>query len=455
MLFMSKRTDAEKAAYWKEKALANMNNKGYKPKKAKGDAYYNYKSQKDYYKRKAKNQERAPGVMSDMGGEVGALLGAPLPIIGPVLGKFLGSKIGHLAEKITGFGDYKVQSNSIMQGGMSNAQIVNSSDNGGTIVRHREYLGDIAATTDFTVTKYPLNPGQVITFPWLSNIAQNYEQYRFRGVIFEVNSTSSDAVLSSATSSALGTVALATDYDVLDAPYASKREMLNSQFSCSRKPSESFIHPIECKKAWTPYNLNWVRTTDTFPTGGDPRTYDLGNLYVATEGMQAASGNVGELWVTYEVEFFKQQLLPLGAEVAADHLYVAAPTSSLLLGAASTFDTASTLGGTHDGGTYYFPTSLTEGLFLVQYSVFGTSATLGEVSYLMSNCEKIDVWFGGATTFIQSPGAGVASTSVMASIVVRITAANAAISYLTTVIPTSGNGNLWITELPQAMANPA
>ena len=73
----------------------------------------------------------------------------------------------------------------------------------------------------------------------------------------------------------------------------------------------------------------------------------------------------------------------------------------------------------------------------------------------MSNCEKIDVWFGGATTFIQSPGVGIASTSVMASIVVRITAANAAISYLTAVIPTSGNGNLWITELPQAMANPA
>ena len=73
MPLMSKRTDAEKAAYWKEKALANMNNKGYKPKKAKGDAYYNYKSQKDYYKRKAKNQERVPGVMSDMGGEVGAL----------------------------------------------------------------------------------------------------------------------------------------------------------------------------------------------------------------------------------------------------------------------------------------------------------------------------------------------------------------------------------------------
>ena len=447
---MSKYSDADKAAYWKKQAQ-----KGSKPKKtAKSADYYAYKERKSVRKQQVKDRDRDPGVISSIAGEVGAMLGAPLPIVGPVLGKYLGSKIGHLAEKITGFGDYEVKQNSIMQGGMANAQIVNSSDNGGTIIRHREYLGDIVASVAFKVNKYPLNPGQGKTFPWLSHIAANYEQYRMRGVIFEFNSTSSDAVLSSATSSALGTVAMATDYDVLDLPYSSKREMLNSQFSCSRKPSESFIHPIECKKAWTPYNLNWVRTTEAFPTGGDPRTYDLGNLYVATEGMQAATGNVGELWVTYEMEFFKQQLLPLGEEVAADHYYINNPAASTWLGATATLDAKSTLGGTIDSATYYFPASVSAGVYLLQYYVAGTAVSVGTSTQIYSNCAAVDTWYVGSTLYTQSPPGGVTSISLAFSAVVRVTSVGAAVSFGTAAIPTAGRADLWITELPASMANP-
>lgn len=445
---MSKQyTDAEKAEYWRKKAQR----KGKKSYKKKA---YVPRSANDSL---AEQKNKSPGFIASAGnaagGAIGTALGGPA---GTAIGSFLGGKLGHLVEKITGFGDYKIQQNSIMKGGMAPAQIVNSTEKGGVIVRHREYLGDIPATTDFAITKYPLNPGLVGTFPWLANIANNFEQYRFRGMIFEFNSTSSDAVLSSATSSALGTVAMATDYDVLDAVYTTKREMLNSQFANSRKPSESFIHPIECKKEWIPYNLNWTRHTESYPAGGDPRTYDLGNFYVATEGMQAASGNIGELWVCYEVELFKQQLLPLGSEVAADHLYINAPTNTTWLGNdTSEFDSTSTLGGWRDSGTYYFPANLQEGVFLVTYSVIGTSATIGEISNLLSNCERIDVWNTGASLFLQSPPSGTASVSLMASLVVKLTGANAAIGFLTANIPTAGKGDLWITELPQAMANPA
>ena len=37
---------------------------------------------------------------------------------------------------------------------MSQAMIVNSANRGSTIIRHREYIGDIVATSAFTITKY-------------------------------------------------------------------------------------------------------------------------------------------------------------------------------------------------------------------------------------------------------------------------------------------------------------
>jgi hypothetical protein len=39
-------------------------------------------------------------------------------------------------------------------------------------------------------------------FPWLSNIAQNFESYKLRGLVFEFKSMSGDALTS--TNTALG-----------------------------------------------------------------------------------------------------------------------------------------------------------------------------------------------------------------------------------------------------------
>jgi len=135
-----------------------------------------------------------------------------------------------LSALISGFGDYKVNENSLLTGGIAPPEVVNSVNDGGVIIRHREYLGDIPATIDFTITRYFINPGYTLTFPWLSHIATSFEQYKLRGMIFEFKSLSSDAVLSSATSSALGAVIMATQYDVLDTPFPNKFTMENYLF---------------------------------------------------------------------------------------------------------------------------------------------------------------------------------------------------------------------------------
>lgn len=80
------------------------------------------------------------------------------------------------------------------------------------------------------------------------------------------------------------------------------------EFSCSGRPSADLLHPIECQPKETPLKQLYVRIGE-LPSGEVPQFYDFGAFYFATVGMQAAA-TIGELWVTYDVEFFKPRLTP-------------------------------------------------------------------------------------------------------------------------------------------------
>jgi len=185
----------------------------------------------------------------------------------------------------------------------------------GTIVRHTEFIQNISGTEDFSLFSLPINPGLDTVFPWLSQIAPAFEQYKWRGLVFTYKTTSADLV--TGTNGALGQVIMATDYDSADADYTSQREMLNSEYAKSAKPSVSFVHPIETARSQTPYKLFYTREGDP-PANADIRLYDVGKFQLATQGMQATGGTIGQLWVSYEIEFLKPQF-KLDVGVEADH----------------------------------------------------------------------------------------------------------------------------------------
>lgn len=436
-------TDAQKIAYYRKKAKRTGNTPAYKSKQ-----YYKYKAGKDA----AQATERArriadrktPGYISAGGEMLGNL-------IHPVAG-FLGGKLGHLVEQVTGFGDYKVTSNSILKGGLGPPQIVNSINRGEVIIRHREYIGDIVASQAFNVQSFLINPGLSQTFPWLSQMAGSYEQYKLRGVLFEFNSTSSDALLSTATSTALGTVIMSTDYDVADSPPSDKRQMLNSEWSSSSKPSCTFIHPIECKKSLTAQNVLYTRTALAVPAGFDQRLYDFARFNIATEGMQANGGVLGELWVTYEISFMKQQLNYSGQ---ADHFRLTGSTGGapLSLGVRSSIVAGGTLGGVINGlGTAYsFPPQLGSGKFLLNYVVSGTSAVVNYVNLVFTNCIGLGYWINDTNAQV-SPTPGTNSVQ-MINVTVQILRQGAAVTWpTTTTLPgTPNNGDLWVVRIPDSI----
>nr|AQU11772.1 capsid protein [Cruciviridae sp.] len=242
----------------------------------------------------------------------------PRKSFGQRWGGYAGSRVGEFlggaASRLLGLGDYKVKRN-VLAGRLP--EVTNVSSGGGTVIRFQEYLGDVitsATAGQFLINTYLINAANPNTFPFLSQIAANYEQYEFEGLVFEFRSTSADALNSINT--ALGSVMMATQYDTFDTPFASKTEMLNYEYSTSAKPSCNTLHMVECEPRQTAQPLYYTLFNSAVPTGADPRLYHLGVFTIGTTGFQGTSVNIGELHVTYQVRLLKPKLyMALGDEI--------------------------------------------------------------------------------------------------------------------------------------------
>lgn len=296
----------------------------------------------------------------------------------------------------------------------------------GVVVEHREYIQDITSSTPFILENFPLNPGIKQTFPWLSQIADNFEEWIPEGILFEYKTTSSNTVVNTTNSNpGLGTVIIATQYNSLNGDFGNKQQMENYENAVSVDPSRSVIHPIETTRKQTPLDPMYVRTGAV--GSQDLRWYDLGKTSVATVGQQTNNFTIGELWITYKIRFLKPRLttgVGNNEQGVIDHITIYGNSGASVAGIAgvlppSPFGTqtellippkeGSTLGGVVAGGvvpianqkvvrfppslggpapfpifgisggivdptqvdsaanTYYFPPGITSGLFLVTY----------------------------------------------------------------------------------------
>lgn len=286
--------------------------------------------QGDYYTEKVKPflaKNLPKGTFSRLGGGAGAGFGTYTGLPGAsVVGGFAGRKLGDAISRVLGFGDYDVRSNTISKRGKAIAAGELVPDFGirgnATRVQHREYIGDLVVPTlplVFTNTAYTINAGNPLLFPWLAQVAGQYQQYRFEGLVFEFKTMSSDITAGGP----LGSVVLATNYDVLEDPYPSKVLMENAQYSVSAKPSMSQYHTVECDPSQTGQQWFYVRdSTSSLTTSQDARFADLGKFQVATTGLPGIPGQVlGELWASYDVVLLKPEisnLLSVGTKVSSN-----------------------------------------------------------------------------------------------------------------------------------------
>jgi hypothetical protein len=226
----------------------------------------------------------------------------------------VGALIGHHVQKfgesvfnrIMGMGDYKLQDNvgtirknSLFVGG-ANQPPSFSGGKSSFVFEHSEYIQDIVGGVSgaFKQDSFTLNPINAKMFPWLSALAASFETYEVEGMIFRFESDSGMAI--SGTNSALGTVMGYFNYDTLNPPYASKQQLLQYEGCVDAKTSESFLVGVECDPKQL---VNSKLYVGNVPTGADAKTYNMGNLIIASAGLQANNQVIGELWVHYRIRF--------------------------------------------------------------------------------------------------------------------------------------------------------
>jgi len=279
------------------------------------------------------------------------------------------------------------------------------------VIEESEFVAavTVANQPNFNNVAFPINPGQASLFPWLSTIAKQFEKYQFEKLAFVFKKEVSEF----ATAGQTGKVMMMVDFDASDAPPVTKQQMEDTDPHNDAMPSQTFsliLDPVDM----VPWNLDarYIRPGG-LPGAADIKTYDLGNLNVATQGITANS-EVGELHVVYKVRLIKPILenlagAPANNQVswfrsnAAQTFTTATPTTSLNANIAS----GNGLAIVNTAGSFVPPA----GNYLIDFGISAVDSA-NEIFQL-----KVDILKNAATVYpniaappqIATPGNGTAN----------------------------------------------
>jgi hypothetical protein len=282
-----------------------------KPKRNKREVPAKQKKPKPPIRSKTPSSKprKHAGLLSGVGGALGSAFGPSGSVIGSAAGDLLGDLFGWGDYDSVAPINYNLVNNTTvgLETPLASQIPMMHTEDGSCRIRKREFIADVQMNPTFTTLAYGLNPALVTTFPWLSTVASNFEQYKFLGLTFGFRSLTANA-LGLAGNPGMGSVTLLTQYDIYDAAVVNKTTANNALYATSCKPAESMLHPVECDPEQTPSQplytgVNEVPVTTTLDR--DLRLNYLGFTTLATTGGPPAVYNCGELWVTYDVMLYK------------------------------------------------------------------------------------------------------------------------------------------------------
>jgi len=194
---------------------------------------------------------------------------------------------------------------------------------GTIVVNHTEFITDIygipwdtttvppTRTTDFQSFTLQLNPGLSNTFPFLSQIAQNFEEFQFIQLVFEYHPKLSNNLTSN--DGQTGTLLFHTDTNPNNKPKSSKQR-LNQQFgTVDGRPIDFLDHGIECDPNKLPGDGHRFIRTEPIAEGQDKLNYDhgLSQFAVCSTPQELSNEVLGELHVYYTVKLIKPRCYSL------------------------------------------------------------------------------------------------------------------------------------------------
>jgi hypothetical protein len=343
------------------------------------------------------NRDRIVGA----GRAVGSFLGAPL----------IGGAAGSIASKILGYGDYQygpptlaqyrrqqrnrqrgqsipgyVSNDTWPQGGRggnaSRGPRIRVNRNAITVT-HSEYICDVLGLIDnvFDNQVLDINPSNAKTFPWLSQIAPNFDQWRAIRINFRYVSNSAAF---NGESQSLGGIVLAPEYDVRDSPATSRSAIENAENSVSGRPSRDLACGLECKKRMAMFG--GLLKTGAAPSEAERQQYDMAYMQVGTFGVDSSLGptvTLGSLYVDYTIQFEKKQLNPTVPFTFFTYTTgMASDTSARAFRPTSTVVCSQPVAYVTDD---IVEVPVPPGTYIVTYSVSGTGVAVATPSLTMSD----------------------------------------------------------------------
>ena len=312
-------------------------------------------------------------------------------------GKTLGranatQRLQRRADRMVGRGAYSrptssMTTNSTIPGGGFDETVPafgNPEDELGAVrITHKEYITDVygnASASQFVDKSLPINPGQQGTFPWLSQLACNFEEYEFESLVFTFRSLISNDASSS--NGQVGTIIMATNYNAAAPLFSNKSTMMQYAGACSTKVTDDLMHGIECdpdKLSGDPGK--YVRSLPVLP-GQDLKTYDLGLFQYGISGTPTTfqTQPVGELWVSYNIVLRKPKLVVgLGQAIQRDDFFTkdfhfGRWDQGLLTGQQNSI--GCTISSTGTTSTITFPSTVNNGHFIINVVIVGTAMVI-------------------------------------------------------------------------------
>lgn len=259
-----------------------------------------------------KGRYRGKGIYRGQGGFFGDLWEGVKSIAKPVLGTvapMAGQMLTSGLTKLTGQGEY-VNTNDLVRDGQTSFEppmFTEKPDGASVTISYKEYVGQVygpPSVSTFQNTTYSINPGLERTFPWLSQIAANYDEYTIHQLIFTYRSTVADFA---SASGQVGTIVMATQYNANSDPFNDKVQMMQYDAAMSGKSSHNHVHGVECDPSKLSGSKGKYVRVNPLLNGKDANTFDHGVFNIAVTDIPATYANqaLGELWVSYTIELRK------------------------------------------------------------------------------------------------------------------------------------------------------
>lgn len=163
---------------------------------------------------------------------------------------------------------------------------------GNLAFKYKEAVGTVTGTSDYSIKNYRVNVADMSTFPFLSQLARNFAQYKIRNLAFRV--------IPQCPSITTGQIYMCYSYDssitTIDSLHSFQ---MNENTTCNSwiGAAHQYRPPKEAVKM---YYIAAEPTTDVSET----RQNDAAMFHIATQG-QTEGQPIAQLWVEYDIELVR------------------------------------------------------------------------------------------------------------------------------------------------------